>query len=409
MQKTQWRSRTSCRQFWWLDNSRSQGSQWKLWISKPSPICSRGAGLGHPMDPVVPVQNQNFTSSWNLRGNLKSFTLTIPSNSAKLMKISPGIILRRHHTDQKLMVLRKEQCAEWKKARLLYCCNRVWMKVGGQILWNGIPIWETLKISCLMGRDPILTDYPVWFTGWVSPCNCEGPVKNPSIWKESLTWIVLRIRSVRGEKLEGWHIGCRRWGFANEGLIRNLLKKTQCEGKNISQRKWKIQFSSRRWTNHTFCKRSGTENIHLYTGTSNTRRESRWISWRIRRVSSTTSRLVSGCCEAMNDFWSMSGNFIYRHHVEPRVKLYSPREESFPSPLKYIDVSRTTVTNLDIMQERRIDDFIEYRWVKRCVWFLDRFHSVYSKWETSRRILVVRGETDQNGKRHPDQIIYGQN
>ena len=40
--------------------------------------------------------------------------------------------------------------------------------------------------------------------------------------------------------------------------------------------------------------------------------------------------------EAMNDFWSMSGNFIYRHHVEPRVKLYSPREESFPIPLKYI-------------------------------------------------------------------------
>ena len=30
--------------------------------------------------------------------------------------------------------------------------------------------------------------------------------------------------------------------------------------------------------------------------------------------------------EAINDFWSMSGNFIYRHHVEPRVKLYSPRK-----------------------------------------------------------------------------------
>ena len=37
--------------------------------------------------------------------------------------------------------------------------------------------------------------------------------------------------------------------------------------------------------------------------------------------------------EAINDFWSMSGNFIYRHHVEPRVTLYSPREESFPRPL----------------------------------------------------------------------------
>ena len=43
--------------------------------------------------------------------------------------------------------------------------------------------------------------------------------------------------------------------------------------------------------------------------------------------------------EAINVFWSMSGNFIYRHHVEPRVKLYSPREESFPIPLKNIDVS----------------------------------------------------------------------
>ena len=61
--------------------------------------------------------------------------------------------------------------------------------------------------------------------------------------------------------------------------------------------------------------------------------------------------------EAINDFWSMSVNFIYRHHVEPRVKLYSPREDSFPLPLKYIDVSRTTQTNLDVMLEKRIDDY----------------------------------------------------
>ena len=61
--------------------------------------------------------------------------------------------------------------------------------------------------------------------------------------------------------------------------------------------------------------------------------------------------------EARNDFSSISGNFIYRHHVEPRVKLYSPREASFPVPLKYIDVSRTTETNWDVMQESRIDDY----------------------------------------------------
>ena len=37
--------------------------------------------------------------------------------------------------------------------------------------------------------------------------------------------------------------------------------------------------------------------------------------------------------EARFDFWSISGNYIYRHHVEPRVKLYVPREESFPTPI----------------------------------------------------------------------------
>ena len=42
----------------------------------------------------------------------KSCTLTIPWNSAKLVKISPGIIARLHHIDQRLMVLLKEQCAE---------------------------------------------------------------------------------------------------------------------------------------------------------------------------------------------------------------------------------------------------------------------------------------------------------
>ena len=61
--------------------------------------------------------------------------------------------------------------------------------------------------------------------------------------------------------------------------------------------------------------------------------------------------------EAINDFWSMSGNFKNRHHVELRVKLHSPREESFPIPQKYIDVSGTTHTNLDVKQERRIDHY----------------------------------------------------
>ena len=41
---------------------------------------------------------------------------------------------------------------------------------------------------------------------------------------------------------------------------------------------------------------------------------------------------------------------------KPRVKLFVPREESFPIPMKYIVVARNTHTSLDVMMEKNIDD-----------------------------------------------------
>ena len=40
-----------------------------------------------------------------------------------------------------------------------------------------------------------------------------------------------------------------------------------------------------------------------------------------------------------------------------RVQLFVPKEESFPIPLKYIDVIRSIHTDLDVAQEKRIDDY----------------------------------------------------
>ena len=50
-------------------------------------------------------------------------------------------------------------------------------------------------------------------------------------------------------------------------------------------------------------------------------------------------------------------NFFYRHHVEPRVKLYVVREDTFLVPMKYIDVTRTTYTSLDVVLEKQIQDY----------------------------------------------------
>ena len=60
--------------------------------------------------------------------------------------------------------------------------------------------------------------------------------------------------------------------------------------------------------------------------------------------------------DARNDVWSITRDFFCRHHVEHRVKLYVPREESFPIPMKCIDVTRNTHTTLDVLLEKHIDD-----------------------------------------------------
>ena len=62
-------------------------------------------------------------------------------------------------------------------------------------------------------------------------------------------------------------------GVGDDGRIGNLLEKTQCERGDISQRKRRIYFSNRRWTNRTPWRRSRPENIHLDTASTNSRRK----------------------------------------------------------------------------------------------------------------------------------------
>ena len=70
--------------------------------------------------------------------------------------------------------------------------------------------------------------------------------------------------------------------------------------------------------------------------------------------------------EAKSDFWTITGEFIYRHHVVPRVKLYVPKEESFPIPLKYIDVTRTSFSSMDVLLEKHVEDYWNVDGEKNC-------------------------------------------
>ena len=127
------------------------------------------------------------------------------------------------------------------------------MKVGGQILRNVTPICETSQICDLMGRRPMKDVLGNHFKGPIipfgslveyHPITAKDQSKNPSIWKESLTWIVPRLRSVPRGNLEGWRTDRRPWGVGDDGRIGNLLEKTQCERSDISQTRRFLFFQS---------------------------------------------------------------------------------------------------------------------------------------------------------------------
>ena len=145
------------------------------------------------------------------------------------------------------------------------------MKIGGQIPWNAVPICETFKISCLMGRlhtkdalENHVKDRSFHVVHWLSITLLLRRTGQESINFERKSYVdcSLDTHCTRGEfgRVTYWLQTLRSW---RRWTHRNLLKKTQCERGDISQRKRRIYFSSCRWTNHTFWRRSGTENPTL--------------------------------------------------------------------------------------------------------------------------------------------------
>ena len=200
--------------------------------------------------------------------------------------------------------------------------------------------------------------------------------------------------------LEGWHVGCRHWGVGNDGRIWNLLEKTQCERGDISQRKWKIIFQSQMDESNF----PGGDQ-ELRTSTLIRQRPIRgegqfWFSWRIRRVSSTTSRLISGCW--WSDKWFLV--HVRKLHIPPsrwtksQTLLAERRIIPYSTEIHW-RLQNYTHTNLDVMQERRIDDYWNIDGSREFVWFLDRFHPVYStRRETSRRNICGPGRDWQESR-----------
>ena len=112
-------------------------------------------------------------------------------------------------------------------------------------------------------------------------------------------------------------------------------------------------YSNRRWTSKIVKQRLRIPSTHSKAGTTVRCQK---FSGEIQGESEESQPAEpTDDAEAQNDFGSIQGDFIYRHH-EPRVQLQVPKGETFTIPLKYIDVTKSTHTDLDVLQEKKIDD-----------------------------------------------------
>ena len=207
-------------------------------------------------------------SSWNPKGILMSLTLTIPWNSAKLVKIFPGIIVRRHHTDPKQMVIAGRavrRVEEGTSAVLLQSGQNE--KVGGQIRWNVTPICETSQISYLMGRRPMkdvlgnhLKDLLFHLVHWLSITliSAKDQSRIHQFGKKVLPGLFLGYALYAGGIWKGDVLIADLEELETMDASKMYSKKTQCERGDISQGKRRIYFSNRRWTNQNPWRRSGT-------------------------------------------------------------------------------------------------------------------------------------------------------
>ena len=227
------------------------------------------------------------------------------------------------------------------------------MKIGGQIPWNVIPIFETFKISCLMGkhhtRDVLgnhVKDRSFRLVHWLSIIPLLRNTSQESINLKRkfyldcssdthCTWGEFGRVTCWLHTLRSW----KRWTHQKSTLKDSMLNGKFMDESNFPEENQELRTPTL-IREHTVRGEGHVDVLGESEGSLPPPQDS-----------------LPYAGEAINDFRSMSGNVMYRHHVEPRVKLYSPREESFPIPLKKnIDVSRTTHMNLDVKQERRIDD-----------------------------------------------------
>ena len=331
LQKTHWRSSTLSRKVCWLDDGRSQGPQWGRWISKQSSICCRGTRFGNSTESIPSVQNKKFS------GDRKDFT-KVPRAVAKtecykneqfrwnlsnLVKIHHGIIEHQHRTDPRRMLLLKKRYAEKRKDLQQYCRNLAWMEK-----------WWADSTECycnLRNALDLLADGKTPYER-----RFEEPLKGPIIpfgamveYHPISTWDLSRLHQFGKKVLPGIFLRSEliAEGFSKgDILIVDLEDLEKLDTSEIHLRRINAK-ETQKENEFIFPVPDGTAKLsggdHEFREPTLRREQlvgSEDLSGELQGEQEEPQPTeTKGDAEGRRDFWSIQGDFIYRHHIEPRV------------------------------------------------------------------------------------------
>ena len=384
LQKTHWRSSTSSRKVWWLDDGGSQCPQWGGWITKQSQVHCRGIRSSHSMHSILSVQNKDFT--WDGEEFVKIHGVVTQTKSWTHRQLDGVWESMSPHFNTSSIRYKWHRWKSRSTSKGRYVSSIAAIRIG----WN-VVVWlyGILLQSATRSRPPGREENSVWKTIWRSIQRA-----NNSFWSNG--WISsnqTRIHQI-GKKVSpdiflGYEmIAGRIW--KGDILIADLEDLEKLDASEIYQQRLiaKEVRISQTGNEFIFPVADGTAKLpgrnHEFREPTVRREQtvrsedfSEQLQGEPGESQPTESR---DDAEARADFLSIQGDVIYRHHNEPWVHLYVPKDETFPIPLRYIDVTRCTHIDLDVLQEKRIDDY----------WNVDASKHLSDSWKGFTKFTLLK-------------------
>ena len=342
-----------------------------MWIKKQSPVRCRGSGSCHSVDSILSLQKKDFTRRRrrvyeSSSSRHTSHKLSIQTIHWSLQTLWRSVMASSTFNTSSI----RDTWHCWKsptKSEKMNFSSTATIRLGWKMLWlvrwNAFAICEKFKTSWQMGKlhmkDCLENHSKGQFFVWSNGVECHPiSAREQSILhqfgKTILPGIFLRYALIAldfGKEM----LWLRIWKTWKSWTHQRFILEESTRKKNWYHKRKKNSYSQLQMAQQN-CQEDTTNSENPHLGGNNLQ----GAKTSVKNFEANQKVLNRQNQKMTLKPVPTSGRFkVTSSHVitwNPRVQLYLPKWKTFPVPLKYIDVTRSTHTNLGVMKEKCIDD-----------------------------------------------------